>query len=685
LGEGLGRGLRLETKFDKSFMKLFSKILVANRGEIAVRVIRAIQDLGIRAVAIHSEADSAALHVMMADEAYNLGGNDLAETYLNIPKIVQIAKSCGAGAIHPGYGFLSENAAFVKACDEAGIVFIGPNTKAMMVMGNKIESREALKDSGIPMTAGITGDLDTLLKRAKEIPLPIMIKAAAGGGGKGMRIVDDYDKLAEMLESTSREAKSYFGDGTVFIEKFIEDPRHIEIQVLGDNYGNVIHLFERECSIQRRHQKIIEESPSPTLTPEVRAKMGETAVRIAKAIGYNNAGTVEFLVDKDLKFYFLEMNTRVQVEHPVTEMVTGIDIVKEQIFIAAGRKLEIEQGSVRQNGHAIECRIYAEDPANNFLPSPGTMSYYSEPEGEGIRIDTGIMEAAMIHSFYDPLICKLITWAEDRESAREKMIGALDDFIIHGIRTNISYMKQILVHPAFIRNLVTTKYCDEHTPDLVSAMQAGHDGVPAYIPGLAFYLHDFSCREDEAAEGHNIWGHISYWRDLMELEGLVDGKPFRFAIDKKVNDVYHVTTSDGPHIADIRICNDGYLEMILDELQHEFFVSTDEEGNGYVSYKGFIFRVQRNDVLPLKHEILGSQDQAGGKHDGRIISPMPGKVIQIKVEKGEEVKRGQTLIIVEAMKMENYITAPSDGVVEEINVKVGDMVNSSTKLVDLKV
>ncbi|MDX9905051.1 MAG: biotin carboxylase N-terminal domain-containing protein, partial [Bacteroidales bacterium] len=286
-------------------MELFTKILIANRGEIAVRVIRAVQEMGMRAVAIYSEADAAALHVRMADEAYSLGGNDLSQTYLNIPKIVGIAKACGSGAIHPGYGFLSENAAFVKACDEAGIVFIGPNARAMKLMGNKIESREALKDSGIPMTAGITGDVETLLQRAAEIPLPIMIKAAAGGGGKGMRIVHDTSNLAELLESTSREAQSYFGDGTIFIEKYIEDPRHIEIQVLGDNYGNVIHLFERECSIQRRHQKIIEESPSPTLTPEIRAKMGETAVRIAKAIGYNNAGTVEFLVDKNLKFYFL--------------------------------------------------------------------------------------------------------------------------------------------------------------------------------------------------------------------------------------------------------------------------------------------------------------------------------------------------------------------------------------------
>jgi 3-methylcrotonyl-CoA carboxylase alpha subunit len=666
-------------------MNLFQKVLIANRGEIAVRVIRAVQDLGIRAVAIHSEADANALHVRMADEAYSLGGNDLAETYLNIDKIVGIAKICGAGAIHPGYGFLSENSLFVKACDDAGIVFIGPNTLAMKIMGNKIESREALKDSGIPMTAGIIGDIKTLLKRAGEIPFPIMIKAAAGGGGKGMRIVHKEDNLAEMLESTSREAKSYFGDGTVFIEKYIEDPRHIEIQVLGDNYGNVIHLFERECSIQRRHQKIIEESPSPTLTPEIRSKMGETAVRIAKTIGYNNAGTVEFLVDKDLNFYFLEMNTRVQVEHPVTEMVTGIDIVKEQIYIAAGKKLDIDQESVTQHGHAIECRIYAEDPASNFLPSPGVMSYYLEPEGEGIRVDTGIMEATTIHSFYDPLICKLITWDETREDARNKMIRALDQFIIHGIRTNIGYLKELLIHPAYIQNQITTKYCDEHTADLVAALKQGKEHVPLYIPGLAYYLYDFNCRQEpETIEGNDIWNHISYWRDIMELEGHVEGAPFRFSIESIKKGAYQIITADGRHEIQVRICGEGYFEMILDGRQVEFFISTDEEGNGHVSYLGSIFQVKRDDMLLRNQEILGSFDAGGGKIDGKIISPMPGKVIQIKVEKGDKVIKGQTLLIVEAMKMENYITAPMDGIVEQINVKVGEMVNSSIRLISLK-
>jgi acetyl/propionyl-CoA carboxylase alpha subunit len=413
--------------------------------------------------------------------------------------------------------------------------------------------------------------------------------------------------------------------------------------------------------------------------------MGETAVRIAKAIGYNNAGTVEFLVDKDLKFYFLEMNTRVQVEHPVTELVTGIDIVKEQIYIAAGKELDIDQSFVIQSGHAIECRIYAEDPANNFLPSPGEMSFYQEPFGDGIRVDTGIMEATTIHSFYDPLICKLITWDFDREAARNKMIRALDEFIIHGIRTNIGYLKHLLIHEAYIQNKITTKYCDEHTSDLVASMQAVQQAVPSHIPGLAYYLYDFNCKKEEETEtGHNIWKYISYWRDLMELEGFVEDKPFKFSIVSINKDTYYIKTSERLHQVRIRTCGDGYMEMILDEEQVEFYISTDEAGNGYVSFKGFIFKVVRNDVLSANQAILGSFDHAGGKHDGKIISPMPGKVIKINVEKGDQVKKGQTLLIVEAMKMENYITAPSDGEVEEINVKVGDMVNSSTSLVILR-
>ncbi|RLD59370.1 MAG: hypothetical protein DRJ05_06500, partial [Bacteroidetes bacterium] len=449
-------------------MKIFKKILIANRGEIAVRIIRSAKDLGITTVAIYSVADEEALHVEMADEAYCLGDSiELSETYLDIQKIIGIALETGSEAIHPGYGFLAENPELVAACEKSNIVFIGPNTRAIQLMGNKIESRKFVKELDIPMTEAKTGDKASLMLAAKEIPFPLLVKAAAGGGGKGMRIVHSEDELDEAIENTSREAKNYFSDGTVFVEKYVEEPRHIEIQVIGDDFGNVIHLFERECSIQRRYQKIIEESPSPTLTPEVREKMGAAAVRISKEIGYSSAGTVEFLVDKNLDFYFLEMNTRVQVEHPVTEMVTGVDIVREQILVAAGNKLSLEQNEISQNGHAIECRIYAEDPANNFLPSPGQMYFYNEPEGENIRVDSGIKGASIVQSFYDPLISKLVVWGEDREAARIKSITALKGYIIHGLKTNIPYLTELLRHKAYIENKITTKYCDEHTDDIV--------------------------------------------------------------------------------------------------------------------------------------------------------------------------------------------------------------------------
>ncbi len=443
-------------------MRRFNKILIANRGEIAVRIIRSAKKLGIQTVAVYSEIDRYALHVSKADESYCIGQQELSETYLNIEKIIDVAKRSGCGAIHPGYGFLAENSLFVEACDKAGITFIGPHEKAIRLMGNKIESREFVKKLNIPMTQGITGSPEELLKNAKSIPLPILVKAAAGGGGKGMRIVHDYNELENVLESTSREAKNYFGDESVFIEKYVEEPRHIEFQILGDNHGNVVHLFERECTIQRRYQKIIEESPSPTLTDEVRNKMGESAVAIAKAVDYNSAGTVEFLVDKDLNFYFLEMNTRLQVEHPITERVVGIDLVREQINIANGLELTYNQDELAQNGHAIECRIYAEDPDNNFLPSPGLIQHITEPLGFGVRHDGYVYEGYEIPLYYDPLISKLIVWGKTRQEAIDRMKRALFAYKITGVKTTIKFLEKIMNTPDFVKGNYNTHFIDKN-------------------------------------------------------------------------------------------------------------------------------------------------------------------------------------------------------------------------------
>lgn len=664
-------------------MNLFKKILVANRGEIAVRVIRSAKKLGVKTVAIYSPADTHSLHVKMADEAYSLENDDLALSYLDIDKIIAIARNSGSEAIHPGYGFLAENPAFVKACDNAGIVFIGPGAEAIRLMGNKIESRNFVKKSGIPMTEGITGDPETLLKKASEIKLPILVKAAAGGGGKGMRIVRDFDELPSILEATTREAASYFGDGTVYIEKYIEEPRHIEVQVLGDSHGNVIHLFERECSIQRRYQKIIEESPSTTLTPEVREKMGAAAVKIAEDIGYSSAGTVEFLVDKDLNFYFLEMNTRIQVEHPVTEMVTGVDLVREQILIASGKHLDIKQEDVTQHGHAIECRIYAEDPENQFLPSPGTMTYYREPEGSDIRVDTGIEKACTIESFYDPMISKLIVWGKDRDIAREKMMRALDGYIIHGIRTNITYLKHLLRNTAYIDNEISTSYCDEHTGSLVEEIHQARGSVPPHLLIMACYIYDFNkWRFTEQTGAYSVWKEIGYWREVMELTIDLDGVPYEVGIDRIDTEFYTFNFGEQKHIASLKELEEGYLEIVTGEQAWPFHISDNGKGLTYVSHGGYVFELKRHDILVSHEEILGSFDEASGD-SSRIVSPMPGKVIKLYVEEGQEIAKGGTLLIVEAMKMENHITSPIDGVIEKIFIKAGDKVDSSINLITI--
>jgi len=665
-------------------VKSFNKILIANRSEIAVRIIRSAQELGIETVAIYSSADEDGLHVDMANEAWHLGDSiELSDTYLNIEKIIDIAKQSGAEAIHPGYGFLAENPALVAACEKENIVFIGPNTRSIQLMGNKIESRAFVKEIGIPMTEGITGDTKTLLNEAKNIPLPILVKAAAGGGGKGMRIVRDLNELPDILESTSREAKSYFGDETVFIEKYVEEPRHIEVQVIGDNFGNAVHLFERECSIQRRYQKIIEESPSPTLTPEVREKMGAAAVKIAKEIGYNNAGTVEFLVDKDLNFYFLEMNTRVQVEHPVTEMVTEIDIVMEQILIAAGNELSFKQEEVYQDGHAIECRIYAEDPSNNFLPSPGEMSLYIEPEGDDIRIDTGIADATTIHSFFDPMISKLIVWAEDRETAREKIILALENYSIHGIKTNISYLLQVLQNEAYIDNKISTKYCDEHTDDLIDLAKQEKSVKDRNIPVLAYLI--YSLHEDllySEEQEFNVWKEIGFWRDRIDVNITCDDEEVKVEIATNENGNFNFFVGDMEYDASLLAMEFGMIAVDFNGFEEVFYISKDKNGQGYVSYDGFLYHVKRNDVL-VQEDVFGTLD-IGGKAGDEIVSPMPGKVIKISVANGAEVKKGDVLLVVEAMKMENNIVAPKDGVVETVKVKAGDMVDGSTELVKLE-
>jgi len=444
---------------------MFKKVLIANRGEIAVRVIRACREMGIVSVAVYSEADRMSLHVQLADEAVAIGPPPAVESYLNMDRIVRAAHDTGSEAIHPGYGFLAENAAFARLCEKSGLVFIGPNSEALELVGDKVRARQTMENAGIPIIPGmksIPKSISECEAAAAVIGYPVIVKASAGGGGKGMRIVCHDQELKPALEAGRREAKSAFGDESVYLEKYIEEPRHVEFQVLADNAGETVHLFERECSIQRRHQKIVEETPSPALDPELRARMGETAVRAMRTAGYNNAGTVEFLLDKNRNFYFLEVNARLQVEHPVTELVTGVDLVRRQILIAAGEKLNLAQGDLRQRGHAIECRIYAEDPENNFLPSSGKVLFLKEPTGPGIRYDGGIYGGWEVPIYYDPILAKLIVWAESRETACRRMASALDGFVILGIHSTVGFLKEIIDHPEFRAGRTDTAFIKKH-------------------------------------------------------------------------------------------------------------------------------------------------------------------------------------------------------------------------------
>ncbi len=479
------------------------KILIANRGEIAIRIMRTCREMNIESVAVYSEADRTSLHVRYAHEAYLIGKAPSSESYLNIEKIIEVTKKCGADAVHPGYGFLSENATFARRCKEEGIIFIGPSPEVIVQMGDKIMAREAMTKAGIPVVPGTAesiSDENEVLEIIKEIELPIMIKAAAGGGGKGMRLVKKESEIVSAVRAARSEALSSFGDDSVYIEKYITSPHHIEYQILADQHGNVIHLFERECSIQRRHQKMIEETPSPLMTPELRAKMGQSAVDAAKAVNYTGAGTIEFLVDNNLNYYFLEMNTRLQVEHPITERVTGVDLVKQQIKIAEGEVLEFKQEDLFQRGHSIECRIYAEDPDNNFMPSPGKIYKISEPLGLGVRTDGYVYEGYEIPIYYDPMISKLIIWGKNRHESINRMRRALYEYKITGIKTSIKYLERIMSNQNFIDGNYDTHFIENNQEQLMENTKNGELSDMVIVAAFIDYLQKISSTNESKKE-----------------------------------------------------------------------------------------------------------------------------------------------------------------------------------------
>ena len=657
-----------------------NKVLVANRGEIAVRILKTLSRLHIGSVAVFADNDAKAFHRRMADEARPLGHGALKDTYLNVKKIIDAALDTGADAIHPGYGFLSESPELAEACEANNLVFVGPDARSMRLMGNKIASRQIAIDNGIPVTFGLTGTQDEILKAAETLPYPVLIKAAAGGGGKGMHIVARKEDLKSELERASREAENYFGDGTVFVEQYIEHPRHIEVQVLADHFGHVIHLYERECTIQRRYQKIVEESPSPTLTGERRQAMLETALTLCKAIGYRNAGTVEFLVDKDLNFYFLEMNTRIQVEHPVTEMRTGIDIVEEQIRIARGKEMGWTQEMIRPQGHAIELRLYAEDPENAFMPTPGKVTAYHEPQLRGIRVDSSIDRPTSISEAYDPMIAKLTCHAKDRTAALESAENALKQFIIQGITTNKAYLLEIVRNPDFVQNKIDTDFCVSHQGELLHALNESRNNLNANDIALSFLIFDF-CRREVEHRTENVWEQIGYWRYRMALVVDVEGKKIPVSITEASSGQIKGEVEERPFHVEFIEYDHHQLKIMLNGRTETIYCSVDEEQKTIVNFHGLNFTCFRTDQL---NETLNHACKEAASDRSRLVSPMPGKVVKINVKEGDEVSEGMVMMVVEAMKMENNIVATGKASVKKILVAEGEMVDNKMRLIELE-
>ena len=656
-------------------MTVFPKILIANRGEIAVRIIRTARKMGIATVAVYAAEERNALHVRTADEARELKGSSLAETYLNAEQIISIAKETGSPAIHPGYGFLSENENFAEACEKEGIVFIGPRSETIALMGNKTRARESALNAGLPVIKGYAGTVDELIEKGVEMKFPVLVKAAAGGGGKGMRIVRSPDNLPDAIEATGREAEAYFGNGMVYLEQYIDNPRHIEVQLLGDNHGNIIHLFERECSIQRRYQKIVEESPSPSVNDKMRKEMGDAAIKLASAINYRNAGTIEFLADRHGNFYFLEMNTRIQVEHPVTEFVTHTDIVEEQILIAAGHKLRLTSEEIRIDGHAIECRIYAEDPAAGFIPLPGKMTCYHEPSGEGVRVDSAYDHEDKVSGNYDPMISKLITYGKNREDARKKMILALGNYGIHGIKTNISFLQSLLHNDDFKASRFSTTWCEENAGRITEAEGMIKSSNPWQVPAIAALLASLGRKT-----GRNfLWDNLGYWRGGKKLKFCFEGEIVEAATGKLSGSNYKLIINS-EEFAGKYLVENKRMKVEFKNEYHIVFISENSEAQFRITYRGFEYFFRRFDFLKKKDFFVSSTgDTASGS--GAIYSPMPGRIIKVNKIAGAKVKKGDILIIVESMKMENNIKAPADGIIESTGVREGELIDGSLPLV----
>ena len=648
-------------------MKPINTLLVANRGEIACRVMRSAKAMGIRTVAVLSTIDQHARHVAEADIAIDLGGAKPADSYLLADKIIAAAKASGAQAIHPGYGFLSENAAFAQLCAEHNLLFLGPPASAIRAMGSKSAAKALMEEAGVPLVPGYHGeaqDLATFRAAAATIGYPVLLKAAAGGGGKGMKVVESEAQLAEALASAQREAQSAFGDSRMLVEKYVLQPRLVEIQVFADSHGHCLYLNERDCSIQRRHQKVVEEAPAPGLSPELRRAMGEAAVKAAQAIGYVGAGTVEFLLDARGQFFFMEMNTRLQVEHPVTEAITGLDLVAWQIRVARGEALPITQEQVPLRGHAIEVRLYAEDTEQDFLPASGTLALYREPaSGEGRRVDSGVRQGDAISPFYDPMLAKLIAWGENREEARLRLLSMLDQTSVGGFKTNLAFLQRVLAHPAFAAAELDTGFIGRHQAELLPA--------PGELPEDFWQMAGQAWVQSEAGRGraddpHSPWAMHNGWRA---------GLPAEISL--------HLSSQGQRHWLRLRQqktepqwCLDGERLYRQDQGQLSSRRAIRQGEALFIEWQGELREVRRVDPI--------AEAEANHAQHGGLTAPMNGSIVRILVEAGQAVEAGTALVVLEAMKMEHSIRAPHAGIVKALYCAEGDLVSEGSALVELE-
>jgi 3-methylcrotonyl-CoA carboxylase alpha subunit len=663
---------------------MFAKLLIANRGEIACRILRTARRLGVATVAVYSDADRDALHVSLADEAYRLGPPPPAESYLKINTLIEAARKSGAGAIHPGYGFLAENAAFAEACEAAGLAFVGPPAAAIRAMGLKSEARRLMAKAGVPLVPGFFDPAQKpqrLRQAAAELGFPVLIKASAGGGGKGMRVAHSAAEFDRALESCRREAKTAFGDDAVLIEKFLPGVRHIEVQIFADRHGNAVHLFERDCSLQRRYQKILEESPAPGITEDLRQKLGETALEAARAADYVGAGTVEFLLAADGAFYFNEMNTRLQVEHPVTELVTGIDLVEWQLRVAAGEPLPLDQEEISLHGHAIEARLYAEDPARDFLPATGKLEALHFPaESAHIRIDTGVRQGDGVAVHYDPLLAKLLAWGEDRKDARRRLQRLLGETLVAGVTTNLDFLAAVLAHPGYAKGEIDTGFIERHRPILFAAPPPS-PAEARVLAALFLLLHQAAAAKEAAltsADPWSLWHRTDGW--------LLNGGSCRQFTLRDAEEEFTVILRRGPN---------GWLaELAHDSLE----VRGDLTGSGELAAEIAGRRVNARTAVQTGELTLlfdgrryrfGLDEQWSDAHGAanageRLTAPMPGRVLAVLVEPGARVRRGEPLLVLEAMKMEHTIAAPADGVVREVHFKAGQQVEEGARLMSME-